>query len=160
MLQKSLVGPMCSLRRLQVLALAASVFSIPVISAQAEGTVYYVSPAGNDAWSGELAAPNDARTDGPFASIVRARDAIRQLRQDEGRLPGPFTVSVRGGKYYIGEPITFTASDAGSSGAPVRYAAYPGETPELIGGRLIAELEPDAEGRLCATLPRVRNGAW
>src|SRR5271166_5225474 len=42
-----------------------------------KGKVLYVSPEGNDAWSGKRAEPNPARTDGPFATLVRARDAIR-----------------------------------------------------------------------------------
>jgi len=38
---------------------------------------FYISPAGNDGWSGRLAEPNAARSDGPFATIARARDAVR-----------------------------------------------------------------------------------
>ena len=41
---------------------------------------YHVSPRGNDAWSGRLSDPN--ATDGPFATLERARDAIRALRTD------------------------------------------------------------------------------
>jgi hypothetical protein len=44
----------------------------------------YVSPDGNDAWSGTLAAPNAARTDGPFASLERARDGVRIDGQGSG----------------------------------------------------------------------------
>ena len=42
--------------------------------------VFYVAPNGRDAWSGTLAEPNGAGTDGPFATLARARDAIRQLK--------------------------------------------------------------------------------
>ena len=38
---------------------------------------FFVSTDGNDSWSGRLVAPNAAKTDGPFATIARARDAIR-----------------------------------------------------------------------------------
>jgi hypothetical protein len=41
----------------------------------------YVSPNGNDSWSGRLASPNRTRTDGPFATLERARDAIRALKR-------------------------------------------------------------------------------
>jgi formate dehydrogenase iron-sulfur subunit len=40
---------------------------------EAGGTsVLYISPAGNDGWSGRLPEPNAARTDGPLATLVGA----------------------------------------------------------------------------------------
>ena len=44
-------------------------------------------------------APNADRSNGPFATLKRARDAVRQLKKD--RLEKPVTVMVRGGKYYL-----------------------------------------------------------
>jgi hypothetical protein len=38
---------------------------------------FFVSPRGNDAWSGKLAEPGS--NDGPFATIARARDVVRSL---------------------------------------------------------------------------------
>ncbi|MBE0534328.1 MAG: hypothetical protein IH624_01565, partial [Phycisphaerae bacterium] len=38
---------------------------------------FYVSEAGNDSWSGAFAVPNAAGTDGPFATLQRAREAVR-----------------------------------------------------------------------------------
>ncbi|HHK41194.1 MAG TPA: hypothetical protein ENJ50_02150, partial [Planctomycetaceae bacterium] len=35
----------------------------------------FVAPNGNDQWSGTLPSPNDSKTDGPFATLQRARDA-------------------------------------------------------------------------------------
>ncbi len=37
----------------------------------------YVSPDGNDNWTGNLETPNPARTDGPLATLSGARDASR-----------------------------------------------------------------------------------
>jgi hypothetical protein len=45
-----------------------------------EGIVLYVSTEGNDAWSGHLPDPTVGRQDGPFRTIQRARDAIRELK--------------------------------------------------------------------------------
>ena len=47
---------------------------------QPNGKIYYVSGAGNDAWSGKLAEPNPGKTDGPFATLAHARDAIRSMQ--------------------------------------------------------------------------------
>jgi len=59
---------------------------------------WHVSPSGNDTWSGSLAEPNADRTDGPFATLERARDAIRN--QKKAGLAEPSTVSIHGGHYH------------------------------------------------------------
>jgi len=51
----------------------------PALLAAADAD-FYVATDGNDQWSGTLPAPNAQRTDGPFATLPRARDAIRGLR--------------------------------------------------------------------------------
>ena len=42
---------------------------------------FYVSTKGNDAWSGRLSGPNREGTDGPFATLAKARDAVRSLKR-------------------------------------------------------------------------------
>lgn len=64
---------------------------------------FFVATDGHDGWSGQLQAPNGAKTDGPFATLTRARDAIRELRAREG-LDRRVTVLVRGGKYFLEKP--------------------------------------------------------
>ena len=46
----------------------------------------YVARNGNDAWSGKLVEPNAAKTDGPFATLDRARGEIRKMK-NAGPLP-------------------------------------------------------------------------
>ncbi|KPK80242.1 MAG: hypothetical protein AMJ81_12310, partial [Phycisphaerae bacterium SM23_33] len=77
----------------------------------------------------------------PFATLTRAREAVRGLRAG-GRPPGPVTVFVREGVYHLAETLTLTAEDSGTSDAPVIYRAYPGETVELLGGRPIKGFVP------------------
>src|SRR5688572_11929319 len=106
---------------------------------------FYVSPAGDDSWSGKLPARNRQRTDGPFATIERARDAVHGLKVD-GKMPNPVRVILRGGVYALREPLVFTPEDSGTPAATdwqkplgpdrsVTYAAYPGEEPIISGGR-------------------------
>ncbi|MAS37815.1 MAG: hypothetical protein CL610_27720 [Anaerolineaceae bacterium] len=92
----------------------------------------YVATDGDDQWSGTLDAPNVDRTDGPLASIYRARDRIRELKA-RGQLTGPVTVSIRGGRYPLTKPVVFTSEDS----APVTYAAYPDEQPVFDGGVIL-----------------------
>jgi len=123
-------------------------------------TIFFVSPQGNDQWSGKLPVPNRDRTDGPFATLTMARDAIRRVKKACGKLPGPITVRLRGGKYYIPEAIVFTPDDSGSRECPITYEAYPGETPILSGGRKITGWQPYKGEILSTALPEVKRGRW
>ena len=96
-------------------------------------TTFYVSPVGNDAWSGTLAAPNAQRTDGPLGTLSAARDAVRRLKAVRGSAAA-ITVLVRGGRYILAEPLVFSPEDSGTPQVPIVYAAYPGEKPVLSGG--------------------------
>jgi parallel beta-helix repeat protein len=127
------------------------------------GVVYFVATNGNDSWSGKLPAPNKDKTDGPFSSIVRARDAIRALRGGGG-LTQPVTVQIRGGVYYVPETIVFGPQDSGTKDCPVSYVAYRGEKPELCGGRRVTGWSRPgmvAPRRvLSVSLPDVKEGKW
>ena len=94
---------------------------VPSVRADQTGntTIFYVSPNGNDSWSGSLAEVNASRSDGPFASIQAARDAIRRLRK-KGSLSSPVTVYLRGGQYPLSETVIFTDEDSGTPKAPSR----------------------------------------
>ncbi|GAA4256223.1 hypothetical protein GBZ26_09085 [Azospirillum formosense] len=91
----------------------------------APAPAFYVATNGNDGWSGKLAAPNADGTDGPFATMEQARDAMRAD-------PKVTTTLVRGGDYYVDRTLELTAADSGKT-----FAAYSGETPTIHGGHLI-----------------------
>jgi hypothetical protein len=120
---------------------------------------FYVASNGKDAWSGTLKEPNADRTDGPVASLARARDAVRAIKA-AGRLSEPVTISLRGGTYFFSEPLVLTPQDSGAAERPIIYRAYPGERPLLSGGRPIAGWEPGEKGRWQADAPDARKGRW
>ncbi len=126
---------------------------------QPAGIDLYVSVDGNDSWSGKLADPAQGGADGPFATIERARDEIRSLKRG-GTLLEPVTVHVRDGHYQLSEPLTFTAQDSGTADCPVTYAAYPGESPVICGGRKITEWYRGLGGVWNAEVPEVKEGDW
>lgn len=126
----------------------------------AEALSLHVATNGNNSWSGKLSAPNALGTDGPFASVERARDEIRKLKQ-AGPLPaGGATVYLRGGTYRFAKPITFAPEDSGSPECPIRYAAYRDEKPVLSGGRPITGFKPVGQGAWSTALPEVKAGTW
>ncbi|NOY79949.1 MAG: hypothetical protein GXP31_02980 [Kiritimatiellaeota bacterium] len=114
--------------------------------------VFYVSPRGRDTWSGRTPAANANGTDGPFASLERARDVIRALKKRTSGAMPPVTVFVRGGVYALPRTFQLRREDSGRPGAPVLYAAYRDEKPVLSGGRRITGFTPYRDGILKADL--------
>jgi hypothetical protein len=106
---------------------------VPVQAANAD---FYIATNGDDRWSGKLAAPNAQNTDGPFATIDRARDAVRSLKQSNGSRSS-ITVMIREGTYFLDHPLMLGQEDSGSANLRIVYEAYPNEKPVLSGGRRI-----------------------
>ena len=98
----------------------------------AGGLALYLSPDGNDNWSGRLAEPDPEGNDGPLATLEWAREMVRRMRES-GDARGPITVWVRGGRYHLGQPVWFNGRDSG----PTTYRGYPGETAVFTGGRRV-----------------------
>jgi hypothetical protein len=113
---------------------------------------YWIAPAGNDAGAGTEAEP--------FATPDRARLAVRDLKRKEPARNRPVVVRVRGGTYYLSQPLTFAPEDSGTSAAPVVYEAVPGEEPVLSAGHLVTGWTRAADGRWRARLPGAENSGW
>jgi len=92
---------------------------------------FYVAPDGNDSWSGTVPTANRQRTDGPFATIGRAQQAVRELKKlvykdkqepiEKRWIGSPHKFSdghdilvlVRDGTYVLNEPLKFNPKDGG-----------------------------------------------
>jgi hypothetical protein len=120
----------------------------------------YVSPAGNDQWSGRLAEPNAEKTDGPLATVGAAQQAVRRLKGKQPNRNRPIVVMIRGGTYRLDRPIGFGPEDSGTRQAPIVYRAYGGERPILSGGERITGWQVDDDGRWHVTLEEVKKGRW
>ena len=93
---------------------------------------FFVAVEGKDHWSGRLAKPNRAQTDGPFATLARARDAVRESKR--GASGTNLIVRIRGGTYSLKETLIFSLADAAPAGGTITYAAYRNETPVITSG--------------------------
>ncbi|HON48653.1 MAG TPA: right-handed parallel beta-helix repeat-containing protein [Kiritimatiellia bacterium] len=94
----------------------------------ADARVFHVRPDGDDAGPGTAAAP--------FATVERARDAVRAAKKT-GALPGGAEVVLHAGRYVLTGSLKLRAEDSGAEGAPVVYAAAPGASVSLTGARPI-----------------------
>jgi len=120
------------MKRLLVYILALMAGS--VCNAASTNADFYLSPNGSDAWSGTLSNPNAQGTDGPFATLERARDAVRDFKKQKST---DIVVLVREGTYQLEKTVVFGLEDSGEGDSTVTYAAYPGETPVFSSGREI-----------------------
>ncbi|HUS47749.1 MAG TPA: right-handed parallel beta-helix repeat-containing protein [Phycisphaerae bacterium] len=135
----------------------------PCCAAAAEDTKadFYVAPDGSDENAGTI--------DKPFASLARAKDAVRKLRAADraryaplephihlGLRLGEVVVMFRGGFYEMKDTVLFEPQDSGTKDSPTIYRAYPGEKPVLSGGRKITGWKMDAKGRWTVSLPETK----
>jgi len=126
--------------------------------AGAEPLTLYVAVNGSDAWSGRLATVAPDRQDGPFATLERARDEIRRVKQSSGLPAGGVTVALRGGNYFRGQVLTLNESDSGTADAPIVYTAYGDEEVRLNAGKAVAGFEPVSDPAVLARLPAEARG--
>jgi len=136
---------------MQMLRLAMAQCAVVVLlGGAASAADLFVAPDGSDVHPGTR--------DRPFATLERARDAVRALIRAE---PGKgVTVHLRGGAYFLKQPLNFGPRDSGTAERPVTYAAVKGEKPVISGGRRITGWKKLAGGTWSVTLPEVAKGEW
>ncbi|MCX7872392.1 MAG: right-handed parallel beta-helix repeat-containing protein [Verrucomicrobiae bacterium] len=125
--------------------------------------VFFVATNGNDKWSGKLPKPNPDFTDGPFATIERARNAVRQFKSVASNTNINPKVWIGGGIYFLTRPIELTGEDSASDGLTIHYSAMPDEKPIISGGRKLTGWKQVVDGGKklwMLELPEVREGKW
>jgi hypothetical protein len=111
---------------------------------------FYVSTTGSDTNAGSQSQP--------FATLERARDEARRLKQD-GTLPkGGLTIWLQGGDYLRTNALQLSAADSGTPDAPIAWRASQGEPVRLLGGRKLAGFEPVTDPAILERLPENARG--
>lgn len=146
-------GTQVNLQLLVILVLLASSIRCSAQTPMASNADFYVSPAGSDSWSGTLTEPNIQETDGPFATLERARDAVRDLKKNTAK---DIKVLLREGTYQLNETVVFGLEDSGEGTSTITYAAYPRETPIFSAGKKIEGWKKVTE--VLPGLPKAANG--
>jgi hypothetical protein len=110
---------------------------------------YFVAPQGNDA--------NPGTRDRPFATLEKARDAIRALKA-KGPLPGPVAVRLLPGEYPAVKTLELTGADSGTEAAPIVYRAEQKGSAVLYGGRRLSGFSPVTDPTVLDRLPTEASG--
>lgn len=118
----------------------------------------HVSQSGKDEWSGKHQQPTRDLSDGPFATLERARDAVRALKTGRGVARDGVVVEVSAGAYQLTKPLELTAADSGTESAPVIYRAAKGAEVRLMGGRILSGFTPVTDGRVLDRLDPAARG--
>ncbi|WP_438480507.1 right-handed parallel beta-helix repeat-containing protein [Oleiharenicola lentus] len=106
-------------------------------------TTFHVAVEGSD--------HNDGGVKTPFATLARARGAVRD---SPARGKEPITVIVGRGTYYLSEPLVFSPEDSGTAVASVSYVAAEENAVVLSGGEpLSLAWEKSPEGVWTAETP-------
>jgi hypothetical protein len=95
-----------------------------IFSLSAESSDFYVSPEGNDGWTGTESKP--------FKTLDRARTAVRA--KISGGMDADIVVMLRGGTHLIDKTVVFGIADSAKDGLKIVYRNYPGEEPVISSG--------------------------
>lgn len=91
---------------------------------------FFVAPDGND--------ENPGTKEAPFATLLRAQQAVRALKLQTGGLDSRVTVWLRSGDYIIHQTLTFSSEDSGTEEAPIRWRCFENERVRWLGARRLS----------------------
>ena len=120
------------------------------LTTQVKAVEIFVSPSGNDNWSGRLMNVNPAGTDGPKATLSAALDALRNVADAQ-----PRRMVLMAGEYFLEKPLLLNPSDNG-----LEITAAPKQSVVLYGGRKITGWQKEGNQFYAASLPGVKEGNW
>jgi hypothetical protein len=125
-----------------VLALCLFLPALLASQAKHRAIEFYVSPKGIDANAGSKRLP--------FATLERARDAVRSVQHTAAG--SSCVVYLQRGTYERTSSFVLGPEDGGDSLAPVTYAAAPGARVRVSGGRAISGLRQVEDAKILGIL--------
>lgn len=140
-------------RAMWMMAVLAACAAVGLVRAEDAAAVsIHVAQDGDDRWSGRLPTANTDRTDGPLATPVAARDAVRRVRAVSGKAAS-VEVVLHAGCYELKEPLRLERADGGTAERPVVWRNHGIDRVVVSGARRIAELRPVDEASVLERLP-------
>jgi len=111
---------------------------------------FYVASDGNDTHPGTK--------ERPFATLQRAAEEIRRLKQRDGLPAGGVVVNIRGGQYKVAETFELGSADSGTEPSPIVYRASAGEVPIFTGGVRLTGFQAVQDPAVLERLPEEARG--
>jgi type 1 glutamine amidotransferase/nicotinamidase-related amidase len=138
------------------LSLAAATANVPLPQPQ-PAPLQWPTPAAEFFVATNGVDANPGTRSSPFATLERARDAVRAfIKQSKAQAHPPaggVTVWIRGGSYPARAPFVLGPEDSGTETAPIAYRAWPGESPVFTGGVALRKFDPVSDATVRGLLP-------
>jgi hypothetical protein len=115
-----------------------------LLSQSALALEFHVATHGSDANPGTRAKP--------FATLERARDAVRMRKASQSAFRERITVWIHGGDYLRTNALELNAADSGTADSPIIWQAAKGETPRLLGGHRLDGFKPVSDAAILGRL--------
>ena len=129
--------------------LIAFASGLVILSQSLVAADFHVATNGNDS--------NPGSESRPFATLEKARDAIRQWR-NENTVKEAVTVYLHGGRFEISQPLMLNEQDSGTHVAPVVWRNFNRETVVVSGGRAIHDFKLVTDASILNRLPEAARG--
>ena len=135
----------------RIARVSACALLIPAVCLLAAGEqlTWYVSPDGNDVWSGQQTKPTAGGKDGPKATIAAALEATRKHAGKARR------ILLAPGRHYVTHTLELGSKDEGLA----IEGAGAGKT-IVYGGQRVTDWQKDGERFWAADAPEVKTGKW
>ena len=88
--------------------------------------LFYISPSGNDNHPGTK--------EKPFQTFTKAKEAVKSIKDRNKNI----TIYLRGGVYYLNQPLIFTKEDGAMNNENIVYSAFENEKVTLRGSKVIS----------------------
>jgi hypothetical protein len=110
--------------------------------------VFFVSPHGNDAWSGRLASAHADKSDGPFATLERAKLAMRTHKDR------PVDIELAGGVYSLQHSLNLDSLDSRTGTCPAVWRPAEQAKVQWVGAHVVASWSSVHSADILQQLPQ------
>ncbi|HNT65268.1 MAG TPA: right-handed parallel beta-helix repeat-containing protein [bacterium] len=132
--------------------------AISCSSLQTLPSTFYVSPNGDDSWSGRLAKANADATDGPFKTLEQARQAVRDYRDSRPTVEA-IVVTLLSGDYRRQSAFILDERDSGSADQPIIWRGEGTLLSRLLGSARLDSWQIVTDSNLLRRLPESSRAA-
>jgi len=112
----------------------------------------YISTTGDDT--------NRGTETEPLASLIGARNTIRQIKKNPSFIAQSFQVVIKDGVYFMKAPLVLLPEDSGTAEYPIIYKAEEGTHPVFSGGKIITGFTKNEDGLWQTTIPETAYYKW